>query len=60
MSLEARCVHCGKTRVETTLHKCSVCHKYYCDEDAYRAAGRAFCSRPCSDYFFFGGEEEDF
>lgn len=52
------CVHCKKTEEQVTLRKCAICHKYFCDEHAHLMSGRAFCSAPCADYFFFGDPDD--
>lgn len=51
------CYQCGITDEEKTIKKCVICFRYYCEECGCDRAGRSFCSRPCSDYFFFGDEE---
>jgi hypothetical protein len=40
------------------LGKCPICFKLVCDNCAVRAFGRAFCSKRCSDQFFFGDDDE--
>jgi hypothetical protein len=52
------CVTCKKTAEETTLRKCPVCHKHYCDEHVFHYSGRAFCSKHCADYFFFADPDD--
>jgi hypothetical protein len=52
------CVHCKKTDDETSLHKCPICFKYYCNEHAYLMSGRTFCSQPCAEFFFFSDADE--
>jgi len=52
------CVHCGASEAEATLQKCPICFRLVCVACAYRAMGRYFCSRSCSDIFFFGDEDE--
>ncbi len=52
------CVHCKKSDDETTLRKCPICFKRYCDEHAYLMSGRTFCSQPCADFFFFSDSDE--
>jgi hypothetical protein len=51
------CLTCHKTEDETRLHKCPICFKYVCAEDAYNFSGRIFCGKHCSDYFFFADED---
>ncbi len=55
------CVACQKSdkdEVPVSLHKCPICFKAACDNCAVRAFGRLFCSKLCSDQFFFGDDEE--
>ena len=52
------CVHCKKSEEETRLSKCPICFKYYCDEHAFVASGRSFCSHFCAEYYFFADPEE--
>jgi|FaiFalFF_MnMetaG_3_1042247.scaffolds.fasta_scaffold08310_1 hypothetical protein len=58
MPEERACTQCGASEVETTLRKCPICFRLVCVACAYRAMGRYFCSRSCSDIFFFGDEDE--
>jgi hypothetical protein len=51
------CLTCHKTEDETPLHKCPICFKYVCGEDAYNYSGRIFCGKHCADYFFFADED---
>jgi hypothetical protein len=51
------CVHCGKNDTETSLQKCPICFKWYCEEHSYSMSGRSFCSQFCAEYFFFGEED---
>lgn len=51
------CYQCGISDEEKTIKKCVICFRYYCEECGCDRAGRSFCSKPCSDYFFFGDEE---
>ena len=41
------------------LQKCPVCGRRYCAWCVYRVGSRSYCSRPCGDSFFFGGEVDD-
>ncbi len=51
------CSICGVSDEERSLKKCPICFKHFCDECATNRGGRLFCSKICSDYFFFGEEE---
>ena len=52
------CGQCGKTDEQTTLRKCPICFKLFCDEHAYLMSGRTFCSQPCAEFFFFSESDE--
>ena len=52
------CLACQKSDQEFRLNKCPICFKWVCDDCAIRSYGRAFCSRRCSDQFFFGDDDE--
>ena len=54
-----QCIECNRTEDETTLHKCAICFKSFCEEHSYQVTGRMFCSRHCAEYFFFGDADED-
>lgn len=41
------------------LERCPMCHKLTCDNCGIRAFGRVFCSKKCSDAFFFGDDEDE-
>lgn len=55
--MENTCFKCqsdpDKKPGEQWLHKCPVCHNYFCDEHAALVSGRRFCSPGCADYFFY-------
>jgi hypothetical protein len=54
---QPECATCKKTGDQTTLRKCPICFKHFCEEHAYHMSGRAFCSQPCAEFFFFEPEE---
>jgi hypothetical protein len=54
-----QCKECEFTEDDGFLHKCSICHKYVCEEHKYTRSGRAFCSSFCAAYFFHEGDEDD-
>ena len=51
------CLTCKKTEAETQLHRCPICFKYVCGDDAFNYSGRIFCGKHCADYFFFADED---
>ncbi len=55
--MDTRCCRCGVTDEERPLKKCVICYRYYCQECEYDRGGRTFCSKACSEFFFFGDEE---
>jgi len=54
----AKCHECGKNSEETSLRKCVICHKHFCEDHAYRMSGNVFCSRGCAHYFFFSDGDD--
>ncbi len=52
------CVICQISDQETRLNKCPICFRWACDNCGVKAFGRTFCSKSCSDQFFFGDDEE--
>jgi hypothetical protein len=52
------CVGCNVSDQESVLTKCPICFKWACENCATRAFGRVFCSKRCSDQFFFGDDDE--
>jgi hypothetical protein len=56
------CVACQRDEkqedVPLRLHKCPICFRYVCEDCAERSFGRLFCSKRCSDGFFFGDDDE--
>ena len=55
------CITCRKDDKDDEamrLNKCPICFKLVCEECAVRNFGRLFCSKLCSDQFFFGDDEE--
>lgn len=55
--MDQKCCHCGIGDDERRLKKCVICFRYYCEECETDRAGRSFCSKQCSDFFFFGDED---
>lgn len=41
------------------METCPVCGRRYCSYCRYRIGSRSYCSRPCGDSFFFGGDVDD-
>ena len=58
MSDDRKCALCKMSEDEETLFKCPMCHKMFCEDCAFLTGGRSFCSRTCSNYFFFGSEDD--
>ena len=54
---ESQCSHCGISEEERELKKCVMCFRIYCVECEYNRNGRPFCSKQCSELFFFGEED---
>ena len=43
---------------DVRLNKCPICFKWACDNCAFHSFGRLFCSKKCSEQFFFGDDDE--
>ncbi len=56
-TIEAACCHCKIGEAERELKKCVMCFLRYCVECVYDRNGRPFCSKACSELFFFGEED---
>jgi hypothetical protein len=56
---ERVCVGCGDTEEFARLERCSICQKSFCNDCAYRSAGRRFCSTVCARTFFYGDLDDD-
>jgi len=52
------CVVCHTSDQDSRLNKCPICFQLACDNCGFKAFGRVFCSRRCSDQFFFGDDED--
>ena len=56
------CVTCKKNdddpEIYVRINKCPICFKLVCEQCAVNAFGRFFCSKRCSDQFFFGDDDE--
>jgi len=50
------CGRCGRICEPAELDTCPICAKRFCPDCKYRIGSRTYCSRPCGDSFFFGGE----
>ncbi len=50
------CSRCERICEPAELDRCPVCGKSFCTYCAYRIGSRTYCSRPCGDSFFFGGD----
>jgi hypothetical protein len=53
------CVACQLSDLDRRLNKCPICFTWVCDECAHKSFGRLFCSKKCSDQFFFGDDEDE-
>ena len=52
------CIGCRVNDQDVRLNKCPICFKWACDNCAFNSFGRLFCSKKCSEQFFFGDEDE--
>jgi hypothetical protein len=58
MTYEETCYRCEEPVEGSPLHKCPVCHKWFCEEHGYTMSGRSFCSSGCAQYFFFSEPDD--
>ena len=54
--LDSVCQRCERMVEAHELEECPVCKRKYCTFCVYRVGSRNYCSRPCGDSYFFGGE----
>jgi hypothetical protein len=59
MSDLIKCEVCGDNFERYDLKKCPICHKMVCEECSFIVGGIYFCSKFCSEYFFFGDGDVD-
>ncbi len=57
--MDNKCCHCGVSEEERTVVKCVICFRYYCKECGFDRGGRPFCTKQCSQFFFFGDGDDD-
>ncbi len=53
------CFACSASELDKLLQKCPICFKWTCENCSTHAFGRHFCSKKCSDNFFFGDDEDE-
>ena len=53
------CVTCQADDKDQRLDKCPICFKWTCDNCAVKSMGRSFCTKKCSDQFFFGDDDDE-
>ncbi len=54
-----QCSRCERICETAELETCPICGRRYCSYCRYRIGSRSYCSRPCGDSFFFGGDVDD-
>ncbi|HUG53877.1 MAG TPA: hypothetical protein VMR21_09750 [Vicinamibacteria bacterium] len=55
----ADCFSCKASELDRRVHKCPICFTWTCENCATSAFGRHFCSKKCSDNFFFGDDDDE-
>jgi hypothetical protein len=53
------CFSCNANDLDKHLDKCPICFRWACEGCATHAYGRHFCSKKCSDEFFYGDDEDE-
>lgn len=56
--LTNECRECGRNDDQILIHKCPVCHKRVCEEHGHSRSGVWFCTKGCSEYFFFSEPDD--
>lgn len=59
MQDERVCIGCGVGEELAILERCTICHRAFCPDCAYRSAGRRFCSVECARGYFYGESDDD-
>jgi hypothetical protein len=57
--LDVRCVGCGDNEADSRLERCVQCGRYFCNDCAYRATGRRFCTQQCAHAYFWQAPDDD-
>ncbi len=52
------CDRCGRYCEPLEIEVCPICKKNFCMYCVYRVGSRNYCSRPCGDSYFFGGDDD--
>ena len=52
------CHECDMGDDVVRLRKCPICHKHFCEEHSHQRSGLWFCSKGCSEYFFFSEPDD--
>jgi hypothetical protein len=53
------CFVCNASELDKLLQKCPICFKWACENCSTHAFGRHFCSKKCSEEFFYGDDDDD-
>ena len=57
--IDSVCHVCRRGSNETLLAVCPNCQQRCCSEHSVRRSGKAFCSKECAEWFFYGGDEDE-
>ena len=52
------CEPCGCYCEPLEIEVCPICKKNFCMYCVYRVGSRNYCSRPCGDSYFLGGDDD--
>ncbi len=53
------CFTCHVSELDKLLQKCPICFRWACEGCSTHAFGRHFCSKKCSDEFFYGDDDDE-
>lgn len=53
-----KCKLCEEEVLESLLHKCPMCHGWYCEKCEINVGGKKFCSKDCGMLFYWGDDDD--
>ena len=53
------CFSCNASELDKLLQKCPICFRWTCESCSTHAFGRHFCSKRCSNEFFYGDDDDE-
>ena len=53
------CTVCDEPFEESSLQRCPMCHKMFCERCERNKGGKRFCSQNCAEFFYHYEEEDE-